>query len=214
MLTLTILARTMHACRTRGGSVVKARDEVVWFETPAAWRAWLEEHHATASEIWVGLRKKHVATGIVYHEALDEALCYGWIDGITHTVDADGYTIRFTPRTRKSIWSAVNLKRIAELIGEGRVHESGLREYDGRDPSRAGLYSFEQDEIAFPHDFLARFQANAAAWTWFQSRPPGYRRQATWWVIGAKRPETRDRRLATLIDDSANQRRLRQFARG
>jgi uncharacterized protein YdeI (YjbR/CyaY-like superfamily) len=194
--------------------VVKQRDEAVWFASPAEWRSWLEANHASAGEIWVGLRKAHVSGGVSYKEALDEALCFGWIDGITHTVDADGYTIRFTPRQPKSIWSAVNLKRIEELIAEGRVQEAGLRTYRGRDESRAGLYSFEQAEIAFSDEFLEQFRAEGAAWAWFEEQPPGYRRQATWWVMSAKRPETRERRLATLIEDSAGERRLKQFARG
>jgi len=193
--------------------MVKARDEAVWFANPAEWRAWLETNHGTARELWVGIRKKHIAAGIDYHEALDEALCFGWIDGVTHTVDADGYTIRFTPRKASSIWSAVNIKRIAELRAEGRLHEAGLRAFEERNPDRAGLYTHEQETLECSPAMLARFQANPGAWTWFQAQPPGYRRQATWWVIGAKREETRDRRLATLIDDSANERRLKHLAR-
>ena len=193
--------------------MVRTREEVVWFASPAEWRAWLEQHHATETEIWVGIRKVHVSEGVSYAEAVDEALCFGWIDGITHTVDTDGYTNRFTPRKPRSIWSAVNLKRIKELIAEGRVHESGMREYEGRDVARAGLYSFEQENVSFDEPFLARFQGNDKAWSWFQSRPAGYRRQATWWVMSAKRQETRERRLAQLIDDSANERILKQFAR-
>jgi len=194
--------------------MAKARDEVTWFATPPEWRAWLEANHATETELWVGLRKKHVAVGITWQEAVDEALCFGWIDGLTHAVDADGYTCRITPRKPRSIWSAVNLKRIEELIAEGRVHPAGLRVYRERDRSRAGLYSSEQEEIAFDADQETAFAAHDAAWTWFQSQPPGYRRQATWWVVSAKRPETRDRRLGQLIEESAHARRLKQFARG
>lgn len=193
--------------------MAKARDEVTWFATPTGWRTWLEDNHATESEIWVGIRKKHVPIGITWPEAVDEALCFGWIDGLTHTVDADGYTCRITPRKPRSIWSSVNLKRIEELIAEGRVHPAGLRVYRERDESRAGLYSFEQDEIAFDAAQAANFAAREAAWTWFQSQPLGYQRQATWWVVSAKRPETRERRLAQLIEDSASERRLKQFAR-
>jgi len=194
--------------------MAKPRDDVTWFDSPAAWRDWLAANHATETELWVGLRKTHVPVGITWPEAVDEALCFGWIDGLTHTVDADGYTCRITPRKPRSIWSAVNLKRIEELIAEGRVHESGLRVYQERDLSRARLYSFEQAEIAFDAEQAATFAAHAPAWAWFGSQPPGYQRQATWWVVSAKRTETRERRLAQLIDDSANQRRLKQFARG
>lgn len=192
--------------------MVKRRDEATWFATPAGLREWLEEHHATETELWVGLRKKHVAGGVTWVEAVDEVLCYGWIDGVTHTVDANGYTSRITPRTPRSIWSAVNLKRIEELIALDLVRPAGLKAYRERDITRAGLYAFEQESVAFDDDQAAAFAANEAAWTWFQSQPPGYRRQATWWVISAKRPETRTRRLAHLIDDSANERRLGQFA--
>ncbi len=194
--------------------MAKRRDEVMWFATPADWRAWLEANHATETELWVGLRKKHVPVGITWQEAVDEALCFGWIDGIANAVDADGYTCRITPRQPRSIWSAVNLKRIEELIAEGRVHPAGLRVYRARDPSRAGLYSGEQAEIAFDVVQEATFAANEAGWAWFRSQPPGYQRQATWWVVSARRPETRERRLTQLIDDSANERRLKQFARG
>ena len=194
--------------------MVKARDEVIWFETPDEWRAWLEANHATEREVWIGLRKKHVPVGITWPEAVDEALCFGWIDGLANAVDADGYAQRFTPRKRTSNWSAVNLKRIEELIAEGRVHPAGLRAWKERDPARSEQYSFEQGEVTLDDDMLDRFQAHPEAWAWFQEQPPGYRRQAAWWVISAKKPETRARRLATLIEDSVNGRRLKQFARG
>lgn len=194
--------------------MAKTRDEVTWFDSAAAWRAWLEENHATATEIWVGLRKKHVPVGITWPEAVDEALCFGWIDGLAHGVDSDGYAQRFTPRKRTSNWSAVNLKRIAELMAEGRVHPAGMQAWEARDPARSEQYSFEQGEIALDPGMRARFEGHPAAWAWFQAQPPGYRRQATWWVTSAKKPETRERRLATLIEDSANERRLKQFARG
>ena len=191
----------------------KRRDEATWFSTPAGLRDWLEANHATETELWVGLRKKHVPGGVTWAEAVDEVLCYGWIDGVTHRVDDDGYTSRITPRTPRSIWSAVNLKRIEELIALDLVRPSGLKAYRERDLSRAGLYAFEQESVAFDQDQAATFAANEAAWSFFQTQPPGYRRLATWWVISARRPETRTRRLAQLIDDSANGRRLKQYAR-
>jgi uncharacterized protein YdeI (YjbR/CyaY-like superfamily) len=194
--------------------MAKARNEVTWFQTPADWRAWLEANHATETELWVGLRKKHVPVGITWQQAVDEALCFGWIDGIANAVDADGYTCRITPRRPRSIWSAVNLKRIEQLIAEGRVHPAGLRVYQERDPSRSGLYATEQESVAFDPEQVATFAAHGPAWAWFQAQPPGYRHQATWWVVSAKRPETRARRLAQLIEDSASERRLKQFARG
>jgi uncharacterized protein YdeI (YjbR/CyaY-like superfamily) len=193
--------------------LAKARDEVTWFDSPESWRAWLEENHATATEIWLGISKKHVEGGVSYVDAVEEGLCFGWIDGVTHTVDSDGYAQRFTPRTRTSNWSAVNLKRMEELIAEGRVHPAGRRAWEERDPARAEQYSFEQGEVGFDPTMQAQFEAQPEAWTWFQTQPPGYRRLAAWWVTSAKKPDTRERRLATLIEDSANQRRLKQFAR-
>jgi uncharacterized protein YdeI (YjbR/CyaY-like superfamily) len=188
--------------------MVKARDEATWFPTAAAWRGWLEANHDSATELWVGISKKHVEGGLSYSEAVDEALCFGWIDGIAHGVDEDGYMQRFTPRKRSSIWSAVNLGKMDRLIAEGRVHEVGLRAWEERDPVRQGLYSFEQPFVRFDEAMLERFRSNETAWTWFESQPPGYQRQAAWWVTSAKRPETRDRRLAKLIEESANARRV------
>lgn len=193
--------------------MVKRRDEVTWFSSPDEWRTWLMEHHATATELWVGLRKKHVPGGIGYAEALDVALCFGWIDGVTHTVDADGYTIRFTPRKPKSIWSAVNLKRMEALQAEGRLAEAGRLAWESRDPAKEGLYSHEQDDPALDAEAEARFREHDAAWAWFGLQPPGYRRQALWWVVSAKRADTRERRLSTLIEDSANERRLAHLRR-
>jgi uncharacterized protein YdeI (YjbR/CyaY-like superfamily) len=193
--------------------MVKRRDEVTWFSTSDEWQAWLLEHHDTATDLWVGLRKKHVPNGIVYAEALDAALCFGWIDGVTHTVDADGYTIRFSPRKPKSIWSAVNLKRMEELQAEGLLADAGRLAWESRDPAREGLYSHEQEDLALDVEAEARFREREAAWTWFETQPPGYQRQAIWWVISAKRPETKERRLITLIEDSANERRLAHLRR-
>lgn len=192
--------------------MVKLRNEVVWFDSAVEWRAWLTEHHATEAECWVGLRKKHVEIGIDYAQALDEALCFGWIDGVTHSVDADGYVIRFSPRKARSIWSAVNLRRMEELEAEGRLADAGRLAWHNRDPEREGLYSHEQAEVAFATDADARFRGEESAWAWFSTQSPTYRRQATWWVVSAKRAETRERRLATLIADSADGKRVRHLA--
>lgn len=183
--------------------MVKSRDEVTWFETADGWRAWLESNHDRASSIWLGLRKKHLETGVSYEDALLEALCFGWIDGITHAVDDDGYTVRFTPRKPKSPWSAPNLARVERLLAEGRMRDAGIRAWERREPGIAdGHGGGELDE-----GFLARFQADEEAWQWFSACPPGYRRQAARWVMGAKRPETRERRFAMLIADAAAGRR-------
>jgi uncharacterized protein YdeI (YjbR/CyaY-like superfamily) len=142
----------------------KARDEVTWFADAAAWRAWLEANHDTATEIWLGISKKHVRHGVPYAAAVEEALCFGWIDGVTHTVDADGYAQRFTPRKRGSVWSLVNQERIRALIAAGRVQPAGLRAWEERDETRMERAPFAQEEAAFDPEMLARFQAHPAAW--------------------------------------------------
>ena len=183
--------------------------DVTHFETPEELRAWLEAHHDTATELWVGFYKK--ATGrpsITYPQALDEALCYGWIDGVRKSVDAESYTTRFTARRRGSNWSAVNIRRVGELTALGRMRPPGLRAFEARDPSKSSPYSSENAPVDFAADLAAQFRANAAAWDFFQAQPPGYRRTATWWVMSAKREDTRRKRLATLIEDSAHGRRL------
>ncbi len=188
--------------------MAKAREEATWFSTAEEWRAWLEANHDSATELWVGISKKHVDSGISYVEVVDEALCFGWIDGITHGVDDDGYAQRFTPRKRTSIWSGVNREKMARLIAKGRVQPAGLRAWDERDPDRQGLYSYEQPFVRFDEEMVERFRSQVTAWTWFESQPPGYQRQATWWVTSAKRPETRERRLTKLIEESAQGRRV------
>lgn len=186
-----------------------------FFATPAEWRRWLARHHASAPELWVGFHKK--ATGrasITWPEAVDEALAWGWIDGIRRRLDADRYVIRFTPRRPGSIWSAVNLRRVAELTKEGRMQPVGLAAHAKAKDGRSGLYSYEQRKKAeLPPEMETRFRRSSRAWAFFQSQPPSYRHTATWWVISAKRDDTRERRLATLIEDSAAGRRLKHLAR-
>lgn len=181
-----------------------------FFPTPAKFRAWLTKHHATETELWVGFYKK--ATGkpsVTYQEALDEALCFGWIDGLKKSRDAESYVQRFTPRRKNSIWSAINVRRVGELSAEGRMRPAGRRIFDERDPRKEQRYSFEQrGEVALAAEEARRFRAARSAWTFFNKLPPGYRRTITWWVVSAKRPETRERRLAALIEASAAGRRL------
>jgi len=176
-----------------------------FFATPALFRAWLEEHHATKTELVVGFRKK--ASGkpsITWPQSVDEALCFGWIDGVRKSIDADSYTIRFTPRRPTSIWSAVNVARVGELAKAGRMAKAGLDAFALRTPERTGVYSFERNAAAvLPADDEAKLRANARAARYFDAQPPWYRRTATHWVISAKRPETRQRRLAQLIACSA-----------
>jgi uncharacterized protein YdeI (YjbR/CyaY-like superfamily) len=186
-----------------------------FFAAPADFRAWLEEHHAAESELLVGFYKKGSGRpSITWPESVDEALCFGWIDGVRRSLGDEAYTIRFTPRKRRSIWSVVNVRRAGELIEEGRMRPAGLAAFEARTEERSGVYSFEQkDPVAFDEARARRFQADAKAWEFFQAQPPWYRRTATWWVISAKKEETRAKRLATLIEDSAAGRAIRELDR-
>jgi uncharacterized protein YdeI (YjbR/CyaY-like superfamily) len=176
-----------------------------FFTTPAAFRAWLERHHATERELLVGFYKKGSGRpSITWTESVDEALCFGWIDGVRRSIDGDSYSIRFTPRQKRSIWSAVNIKRAGELEELGRMTPAGRAAFAKRTDDRSAVYSHEQRKRPqFEPAQQRRFEADAPAWDWFQRQAPSYRRQATHWVTSAKRPETRERRLATLIADSA-----------
>ncbi len=171
----------------------------IFFKDQAEWRTWLEKNHATASEQWVGFHKVDAEKkGITYAQALDEALCFGWIDGIRRGGHAT-WSIRFTPRKKGSIWSVVNRKRIEGLIAEGRVAPPGLAVYEGRDRTKQEEYSFENQDAVLAPDYEQRFRADKAAWAWFESMPRSYRHPAIWWVMSAKQEATRERRLATLI---------------
>lgn len=168
-------------------------------------RAWLARHHATGTELLLRCFKVHAAhLGVTYAQALDEALCYGWIDGIRRAVDDDSFSVRFTPRKPTSIWSRVNIGHVERLTAAGRMQQAGLDAYARRDHARTARYSFER-ELAFTPAVARRFRADAAAWAYYQSRPPGYRRLTAHWVMSAARDETRDRRLAILIDCSSRQ---------
>jgi uncharacterized protein YdeI (YjbR/CyaY-like superfamily) len=188
-----------------------ARVEATFFAAPEHFRAWLEAHHADATELLVGFYKK--ASGkpsITWQESVDEALCFGWIDGVRRGIDEERYSIRFTPRQRRSTWSAVNIKRAGELIAAGRMRPAGRAAFAARTDDRSAIYSHEQRNAAkLEPEQEARFRANEAAWDWFQARAPSYRRQALHWVVSAKRPETRERRLAALIEDSATGRAVK-----
>jgi uncharacterized protein YdeI (YjbR/CyaY-like superfamily) len=176
-----------------------------FFRTPEHFRRWLEQHHNVVDELWVGFHKKDSGRqSITWPESVDEALCVGWIDGLRKSIDEHSYMIRFTRRKPGSIWSAVNTRRVAGLIKAGRMKPAGLRTFEERDPRKTNLYSFEQRHAAtFDAVLEKRFRASAKAWKFFQAQPDGYRRIATFYVMSAKQPETRLRRLDQLIDDSA-----------
>ncbi len=182
-----------------------------FFPTPAAFNHWLADHHTQAAELLVGFHK--VATGqssMTWSESVDEALCFGWIDGVRRRVDDATYTIRFTPRRRGSIWSAVNVAKVQALIAQGRMRPAGLAAFEARDEKKTAIYSFEQEHPAqFSAPELRLFKKQKAAWTFFGSTPPGYRQVITHWVISAKKPETRARRLEQLIQACGEGRRLR-----
>jgi uncharacterized protein YdeI (YjbR/CyaY-like superfamily) len=183
-----------------------------FFETSKKFRAWLEEYHATESELLVGFfRKDSGKGGITYPEALDEALCYGWIDGIRKNRDESSHTIRFTPRRPTSIWSLVNIAHVRRLTRLGRMKPAGLKLFRERDRKKSQIYSFENREKPLKPKFSKIFKANEKAWKFFRSQPPSYQKVARWWIAWAKREETQLRRLQSLIEASEQGIRLDRF---
>jgi uncharacterized protein YdeI (YjbR/CyaY-like superfamily) len=180
-----------------------------FFKSSGEFRSWLSRNRASASELWIGFHKKASGkAGISYGEALDEALCFGWIDGVRKSIDATSYTIRFSPRKPKSLWSAVNTRRVAALTKAGRMDPSGLEVFRNRDPTRSRLYSYERERAELDGPLLERFRSRAAAWRFFESQPPSYKRTVTYWIMSAKQEETRSRRLDALIAESEHRRRM------
>ena len=184
--------------------------EPTFFATAEEFRAWLEEHHANERELLVGFYKKGSgAPSITWSEAVDEALCFGWIDGVRRSLDAESYTIRFTPRQPRSTWSAVNIERAKELARLGRITPAGLKAFEARTDDRSAIYAYEQRHAAaLDPEHERQFRANEQAWEFFDAQPPSYRKAAIWWVVSAKKDETKAKRLATLIEDSEAGRRV------
>lgn len=184
--------------------------EATFFATPAEFRAWLEQHHATESEVWVGYYKK--ATGkptMTWPQAVDEALCFGWIDGKVQRIDEERHRQRFTPRRQNSNWSAVNIAKVAELRKQRRMTPAGEAAFAARRDDRSAVYTYERrHEAALDDEQQAAFRANERAWSWFADQSASYRQLAIFWVVSAKRPETQARRLAKLIECSADGRRV------
>lgn len=177
--------------------------EPLFFASADEFREWMQEHHQKDIEVTVGYYRKGASRqGMDYASSVDVALCFGWIDGVRHRIDEERYQNRFTPRRKGSKWSRVNIKRFAELRERGLVTPAGLAAFEAWDGSAAG-YSFEGAPESLPPEYERQLRADPAAWEYWQSRPPGYRRRASHWVMEAKRPETRERRLQALIDDSA-----------
>jgi uncharacterized protein YdeI (YjbR/CyaY-like superfamily) len=179
-----------------------------FFATPEEFRAWLEDNHERATELLVGFHKKGSGKpSITWPESVEQALCFGWIDGVRRSLGDESYTIRFTPRKPSSTWSRVNLEKVEELKRRGLMRQAALRAYEERREAKTGIYSYEQREAAeLPADYKERLRANPAAWEFWSSCPPSYRKAAVWWVVSAKKEETRVRRLARLIEDSQSGR--------
>jgi uncharacterized protein YdeI (YjbR/CyaY-like superfamily) len=183
-----------------------------FFPTPTAFREWLEQHHDQADVLWVGYYKKGSGKpSITWPESVDEALCYGWIDGLRKSIDDLSYTIRFTPRRPGSFWSGVNIKRAQALIEAGQMRPAGLTAFQARKENRAGIYSYEQRGVDLEGPYNGLLKKNKAAWRFFQAQPASYRKAVSWWVISAKKEETRLKRLEKLMTHSAQGQRLPEF---
>lgn len=186
----------------------------VFFSTPAKLNQWFEKHHESKDELLVGFYKKGTGKpSITWPESVDEALCFGWIDGIRRRIDDDSYSIRFTPRRKNSNWSARNIKRYAILCKEKRIQPAGKREYEKRKPADSGTYAYEQTDPQLESKYEKQFKSNQLAWKHFQALAPSIRRPSIWWVVSAKKEETRQRRLAKLIKCSEAGEILPQFLR-
>ena len=183
-----------------------------FFKTQADLRQWFESHHATAAEQWVGYYKKDSGKkSITWPQSVDEALCFGWIDGIRKSIDETSYMIRFTPRKSRSIWSAVNIKRAGELIEQGLMQPAGLKAFAAREENRSGIYSYEQRSPELPDQYRKHLRKNSRAVKFFDAQPFSYRKAANWWVLSAKKEETRLKRLDKLIQHSERAERIPQL---
>jgi len=194
----------------RPDASVVAGNQVLFFSEAREWRRWLEDHHAKAHELWVGFHKKSSGRpSITWPQAVDEALCFGWIDGVRKSIDDTRYRIRFTPRRARSIWSNVNVGRARALSDLGLMAPAGLKAFAARTEARTAVYMYEQRSAArLDPAYEKMLKADRKAWEFFQSKPPGYRKLASWWVISAKQEHTRLRRLARLIADSRSGRTI------
>ncbi len=182
----------------------------VFFASPAQFRAWLVEHHADATELWVGFyRKDSGQPSITWPESVDEALCFGWIDGLRKRVDARSYMIRFTPRRSSSIWSAINMARVRDLTRQKRMRPAGLAAFRRRVEAKSGIYAYEQRKaVSLDAGSIRRFRARPEAWDFFHAQSPSYRQVVVWWIVSAKREETRKKRMEKLIEHSARRLKL------
>ncbi len=186
----------------------------MYFPSAAELKRWFAAHHATAQVLLVGYYKKGTGKpSVTWSESVDEALCVGWIDGIRKSVDGERYTIRFTPRKRTSIWSAVNIRRVRTLQRAGRMRPEGREAFRHRRENRSGIYSYEQRRDRLEPPYEAKIKEHPAAWSFFSAQTPSYRKAAGWWIVSARKEETRQKRLALLINDSAAGRHIKPLAR-
>jgi uncharacterized protein YdeI (YjbR/CyaY-like superfamily) len=187
--------------------------KAILFRTSTTFREWLEKHHAKADAVWVGYYKKGSGKpSITWSGSVDEALCYGWIDGVRQSIDDISYRIRFRPRKPGSIWSSVNIKRAQALIEQGRMQPNGLKAYRAKKENKSGIYSYEQRSVDLEEPYKGLLKKNEGAWRFFQVQPASYRKAVSWWIIRAKKQETRLKRLEKLIANSVQGRRLPEFA--
>lgn len=185
----------------QGGSAEKP---ATFFDDAADFRTWLEENHEAATELWMGLLKKHVTPrGLTWAEAVPEALCFGWIDSRAERIDDDAVRQRWTPRRSSSMWSQVNMDLVAKLTEEGRMRPAGLAAFAKRKPEKSGIYAYEKTEREFSAGYAKKLAASPRAAHFWAAATPSYRKLATNWVMSAKQEATRDRRMAELVDDCA-----------
>jgi uncharacterized protein YdeI (YjbR/CyaY-like superfamily) len=184
----------------------------LFFPTPSAFRAWLARHHGDTAELWVGFYKKDSGKpSITWPESVDQALCYGWIDGLRKSIDETSYKIRFTPRRAGSVWSGINIRRVQVLIEEKKMKPAGHKAFEARKENRSGIYSYEQRKAELEGPYASLLKKNKVASRFFKSQPPSYRKAASWWIVSAKQEQTRLKRLAKLIAHSEKGERIPQF---
>ena len=185
---------------------------ILFFPTPADFRKWLQKHHDKSTEQWVGFYKRDSGRlSITWPQSVDEALCFGWIDGVRKSIDAESYKIRFSPRRQGSVWSSVNTRKMNALIEKGLVTPAGLKAFENKKEYRSGVYSYEQKLNQLPAVYENVLRRDKKAWEYFRSRPPSYRRVAVWYVVGAKKEETREKRLRDVIEASKLGQTLEEF---
>lgn len=181
----------------------------IYFASPLAFRKWLAANHAKEKDLLVGFHRKGTGKpSLTWPESVDEALCFGWIDGVRKRVDETRYTIRFTPRRKTSIWSAINIARVAELRKQGRMQPAGRAAFEARDPKKSAIYAYENRPQALAPEYEKVLRRDEAAWEFFERQPPSYRKLCAFWIMSAKKEETRQKRLAKLISDSAAGKRI------